>query len=130
MRQCCLNHEILLWLIFLIFFAAYSSADILVFSTIGRQIEEEFRDMPAKFGGIISPEGIKVCCWICFIINYIYVISYSRVFSFFNFLNPRIILEFNVYVLENSLGISGLIWNFYYSLWYLWWDDYKWKSCK
>jgi len=62
MRQCCLNHEILLWLIFLIFFAAYSSADILVFSTIGRQIEEEFRDMPAKFGGIISPEGIKVCC--------------------------------------------------------------------
>ncbi|KAG5325222.1 RNF13 ligase, partial [Pseudoatta argentina] len=59
MRQCCLNHQVLLWLIFLIFFAAYSSADILVFSTIGRQIEEEFRDMPAKFGGIISPEGIK-----------------------------------------------------------------------
>jgi len=61
MRQCCLNHQVLLWLIFLIFYAAYSSADILVFSAVARhQIEEEFRDMPAKFGGIIPPEGIKV----------------------------------------------------------------------
>lgn len=61
MRQCCLNHQVLLWLIFLIFYAAYSSGDILVFSAVARhQIEEEFRDMPAKFGGIIPPEGIKV----------------------------------------------------------------------
>ncbi|XP_011635221.1 E3 ubiquitin-protein ligase RNF13-like isoform X1 [Pogonomyrmex barbatus] len=60
MRQCCLNHQILLWVIFLILYAAYSSADILVFSAVARhQIEEEFRDMPAKFGGIIPPEGIK-----------------------------------------------------------------------
>ncbi|KAH0945979.1 hypothetical protein HN011_007040 [Eciton burchellii] len=35
-------------------------ADILVFSAMARhQIEEEFRDMPAKFGGVIPPEGIK-----------------------------------------------------------------------
>lgn len=60
MRQCCLNHQVLLWLILLIFYAAYSSGDILVFSAVARhQIEEEFRDMPAKFGGIIPPEGIK-----------------------------------------------------------------------
>lgn len=31
-----------------------------MFSAVARhQIEEEFRDMPAKFGGIIPPEGIK-----------------------------------------------------------------------
>lgn len=61
MRQCCLNHQVLLWLIFLIFYTAHSSADILVFSAVARhQIEEEFRDMPAKFGGIIPSEGIKV----------------------------------------------------------------------
>lgn len=46
---------------FLILYATYSSADILVFSAMARhQIEEEFRDMPAKFGGIIPSEGIKV----------------------------------------------------------------------
>lgn len=61
MGQCCLSYQILLWLLFLILYAAYSNADILVFSTIARhQIEEEFRDMPAKFGGVIPPEGIKV----------------------------------------------------------------------
>lgn len=60
MRQCCLNHPVLSWLIFLILYATYSSADILVFSAVARhQIEEEFRDMPAKFGGIIPSEGIK-----------------------------------------------------------------------
>lgn len=60
MRQCCLNHQVLLWLIFLIMCAVYSDADILVFSAMARhQIEEEFRDMPAKFGGIIPAEGIK-----------------------------------------------------------------------
>ncbi|TGZ48913.1 E3 ubiquitin-protein ligase RNF13-like [Temnothorax curvispinosus] len=59
MRQC-LNHQVLSWLIFLIFYATYSSGDILVFSAQGRhQIEEEFHDMPAKFGGMIPPEGIK-----------------------------------------------------------------------
>jgi len=61
MGQFCSNYRFLLWLIFLILYAAYSSADILVFSAVARhQIEEEFRDMPAKFGGIIPPEGIKV----------------------------------------------------------------------
>ncbi|EFN74498.1 RING finger protein 13 [Camponotus floridanus] len=60
MRQCCLNHQVLLWIMFLILYATYSSADILVFSAMARhQIEEEFRDMPAKFGGIIPSEGIK-----------------------------------------------------------------------
>ncbi|XP_012526293.1 E3 ubiquitin-protein ligase RNF13 [Monomorium pharaonis] len=60
MRHCCLNHQVLLWLICLIFYTTHSSADILVFSAVARhQIEEEFRDMPAKFGGIIPPEGIK-----------------------------------------------------------------------
>lgn len=60
MQQCCLNHQVLLWLIFLILYATYSSADILVFSAVARhQIEEEFHDMPAKFGGIIPSEGIK-----------------------------------------------------------------------
>ncbi|XP_012218002.1 E3 ubiquitin-protein ligase RNF13 isoform X2 [Linepithema humile] len=60
MGQYCLNYQILLWLIFLILCATYSSADILVFNAVARhQIEEEFRDMPAKFGGIIPPEGIK-----------------------------------------------------------------------
>ncbi|KAL6429292.1 hypothetical protein ACFW04_008182 [Cataglyphis niger] len=60
MQQCFLNHQVLLWLILLILYATYSSADILVFSAVARhQIEEEFRDMPAKFGGIIPSEGIK-----------------------------------------------------------------------
>jgi len=53
----------------LILYAAHCSADILVFSAMARhQIEEEFRDMPAKFGGVIPPEGIKVCLFY-FIIN-------------------------------------------------------------
>ncbi|KAL0128345.1 hypothetical protein PUN28_003555 [Cardiocondyla obscurior] len=60
MGQDCLSHQILLWLIFLIFYTEFSSGDILVFSAAARhQIEEEFRDMPAKFGNVILPEGIK-----------------------------------------------------------------------
>lgn len=66
MQQCCLSQQVLLWLIFLILYAAHSSADILVFSAMARhQIEEEFRDMPAKFGGVIQPEGIKVRLFYC-----------------------------------------------------------------
>lgn len=60
MRQCCLSHRLQLWLMFLTLCVVYSHADILVFSAAARhQIEEEFRDMPAKFGGLIPPEGIK-----------------------------------------------------------------------
>lgn len=61
MRQCCLNHQVLQWILLVILCAAYGRADILVFSAEARhQIEEEFRDMPAKFGGLIPTEGIKV----------------------------------------------------------------------
>lgn len=60
MEQCCLNCKILLWPILLILCAAYSGAEILIFSAGARhQIEEEFHDMPAKFGGVIPNEGIK-----------------------------------------------------------------------
>lgn len=60
MRQCCINHQLQLWLIFLIFSIVHTRADILVFSAAARhQIEEEFRDMPARFGGLIPSEGIK-----------------------------------------------------------------------
>lgn len=60
MRQCCLKHQVLLWFVLLILCTMYTSADILVFSALARhQIEEEFRDMPAKFGGIIPAEGVK-----------------------------------------------------------------------
>ncbi|XP_011138262.1 E3 ubiquitin-protein ligase RNF13-like isoform X2 [Harpegnathos saltator] len=60
MRQCCVNHQVLQWLLCLVLGAAYSRADILVFSAEARhQIEEEFRDMPAKFGGSIPADGIK-----------------------------------------------------------------------
>lgn len=60
MRQCCISHQLQLWLIFLIFAIVHTRADILVFSAAARhQIEEEFRDMPARFGGLIPLEGIK-----------------------------------------------------------------------
>ncbi|XP_078039090.1 E3 ubiquitin-protein ligase RNF167 isoform X2 [Augochlora pura] len=60
MRQCCLNHQLQLWLMFLVFCVMCNKADILVFSAAARhQIEEEFRDMPARFGGFIPSEGIK-----------------------------------------------------------------------
>lgn len=84
MRQCCLNHPVLSWLIFLILYATYSSADILVFSAVARhQIEEEFRDMPAKFGGIIPSEGIKVHSFNFFMIQillYLYMYIYKLFF--------------------------------------------------
>lgn len=61
MRQCCLNHQLQLWFMFLVFCVVCNRADILVFSAAARhQIEEEFRDMPARFGGLIPSEGIKV----------------------------------------------------------------------
>lgn len=62
MPQCCLSHRTQLWLIFLtLLLFSTVQADILVFSNADRhQIEEEFRDMPARFGGQIPPEGIKV----------------------------------------------------------------------
>ncbi|OAD47015.1 E3 ubiquitin-protein ligase RNF13 [Eufriesea mexicana] len=60
MRQCCLSHQLQLWLMFLVFCVMCNKADILVFSAAARhQIEEEFRDMPARFGGLIPSEGIK-----------------------------------------------------------------------
>ncbi|CAK9832125.1 E3 ubiquitin-protein ligase RNF13 [Anthophora retusa] len=61
MRQCCLSHQLQLWLMFLVFCVVCNTrADILVFSAAARhQIEEEFRDMPARFGRLIPSEGIK-----------------------------------------------------------------------
>ncbi|XP_020278149.1 E3 ubiquitin-protein ligase RNF13-like [Pseudomyrmex gracilis] len=60
MQRCCLNYQVLQWLTFLILYTARSNADILVFSAVARhQIEEEFRDMPARFGSMIPPDGIK-----------------------------------------------------------------------
>ncbi|KZC05093.1 E3 ubiquitin-protein ligase RNF13, partial [Dufourea novaeangliae] len=60
MRQCCLNHQLQLWIMFLVSCVVYNRADILVFSAAARyQIEEEFRDMPARFGGLIPSDGIK-----------------------------------------------------------------------
>ncbi|XP_017882111.1 E3 ubiquitin-protein ligase RNF167-like [Ceratina calcarata] len=60
MRQCCSSHQLQLWLMYLVFCAMYTKADILVFSAAARhQIEEEFRDMPARFGGLIPSDGIK-----------------------------------------------------------------------
>ncbi|XP_066581951.1 E3 ubiquitin-protein ligase RNF13-like [Prorops nasuta] len=60
MWQCCLNHQAQVWLMFLAFLILHCQADILVFSASARQqIEEEFRDMPARFGGLIPTEGIK-----------------------------------------------------------------------
>ncbi|XP_076752484.1 E3 ubiquitin-protein ligase RNF13 [Xylocopa sonorina] len=60
MKQCCLSHQLQLWLMFLVFCVICNNADILVFSAATRhQIEEEFRDMPARFGDLIPSEGIK-----------------------------------------------------------------------
>ncbi|XP_053980296.1 E3 ubiquitin-protein ligase RNF167 isoform X1 [Hylaeus volcanicus] len=60
MRQCCVNHQLQLWLLLLVVCVVYNRADILVFSAAARhQIEEEFRDIPARFGGLIPSEGIK-----------------------------------------------------------------------
>ncbi|XP_033207331.1 E3 ubiquitin-protein ligase RNF13-like isoform X2 [Belonocnema kinseyi] len=60
MPKCCLSHRTQLWLILLTILFSYVRADILVFSATDRhQVEEEFRDMPAKFGAQIPPEGIK-----------------------------------------------------------------------
>lgn len=77
MKQCCLSHQLQLWLMFLVFCVMCNRADILVFSAAARhQIEEEFRDMPARFGGLIPSEGIKVfdLFIIILIIRNIYII--------------------------------------------------------
>lgn len=61
MPKCCRTHRDQIWLTFLTVCIAYAGADILVFSSISRhQIEEEFRDAPARFGGLIPSEGIQV----------------------------------------------------------------------
>lgn len=78
MRQCCLSHQVLQWLLFLILYAACGHADILVFTTEARhQIEEELRDMPAKFGGLIPTDGIKVCGFNS-PVSVIYAVIYAR----------------------------------------------------
>lgn len=61
MQQCCVSHQVQLWLLLLLLCVAYCGADILVFSAGTRyQVDDEFRDMPARFGGFIPSEGIKV----------------------------------------------------------------------
>lgn len=61
MSLCCFKHRVQLWLALMFACFAYVRADILVFSANERhQIEEEFRDMPARFGDLIPSEGIKV----------------------------------------------------------------------
>ncbi|KAL2721587.1 E3 ubiquitin-protein ligase RNF13-like isoform X1 [Vespula maculifrons] len=60
MQQCCVSHQVQLWLLLLLLCVAYCGADILVFSAGTRyQVDDEFRDMPARFGGFIPSEGIK-----------------------------------------------------------------------
>ncbi|XP_043288089.1 E3 ubiquitin-protein ligase RNF13-like [Venturia canescens] len=60
MPQCCHSHRDQIWLTFLTVCIACAGADILVFSSISRhQIEAEFRDAPARFGGLIPSEGIQ-----------------------------------------------------------------------
>ncbi|XP_076175384.1 uncharacterized protein LOC143150762 isoform X2 [Ptiloglossa arizonensis] len=57
MRQC---HHLQLRLMILLVCVVCNRADIFVFSATARhQIEEVFRDMPARFGGMIQSEGIK-----------------------------------------------------------------------
>lgn len=48
-------------LIFLAVCVVCGNADILVFSDMSKhQIEEEFRDVPARFGALIPSQGIEV----------------------------------------------------------------------
>lgn len=67
---------------FLVFCVMCNRADILVFSAAARhQIEEEFRDMPARFGGLIPSEGIKVSIIIrniCIIFSIYYIIYFRK----------------------------------------------------
>lgn len=58
----CINSHILQWLtIITIISVGHVAADVLVFSASTRhQIEEEFRDVPARFGALIPSEGIQV----------------------------------------------------------------------
>ena len=61
MPLCSKSQRTQLWLTILTICVANAGADILVFSASDKhQIEEEFRDVPARFGGMIPPEGIKV----------------------------------------------------------------------
>ncbi|XP_046415837.1 E3 ubiquitin-protein ligase RNF13-like isoform X1 [Neodiprion fabricii] len=59
MPRCCLSHRVQLWLAILTICVAYAGADILVFSTTAKHQITEFRDAPARFGGLIPVEGIK-----------------------------------------------------------------------
>lgn len=55
------SHFILKWLMLMTVYVSFASADIMVFSTISRnEIEQQFKDAPARFGGPIPPEGIRV----------------------------------------------------------------------
>ncbi|XP_012284933.1 E3 ubiquitin-protein ligase RNF13 isoform X2 [Orussus abietinus] len=55
-----LSHRVQLWVVLLTICFAYANADILVFSAAARHmVEEEFRDVPARFGGLIPSVGIK-----------------------------------------------------------------------
>ena len=61
MLKCCLNQPTQLWFAILTICVGYVKADILVFSaTDSHKVEQGFRDLPARFGGMIPAEGIKV----------------------------------------------------------------------
>ncbi|XP_063993282.1 E3 ubiquitin-protein ligase RNF167-like isoform X2 [Diachasmimorpha longicaudata] len=60
MPGCCERHRTVLWFMVWTICCQCTRADILVFSAAARhQIEEEFRDAPARFGPLISSDGIK-----------------------------------------------------------------------
>ncbi|KAL2734201.1 E3 ubiquitin-protein ligase RNF13-like isoform X1 [Vespula squamosa] len=60
MQQCCVSHQVQLWPLLLLFCVTYCGADILVFSVGTRyEVDDEFKDIPARFGGFIPSEGIK-----------------------------------------------------------------------
>lgn len=49
------------WVSLLAICVGFVNADILVFSTKdSHRVERIFKDLPARFGGFIPPEGIKV----------------------------------------------------------------------
>jgi hypothetical protein len=61
MFKCFLNQPMQLCFFVMIIGVGYAKADILVFSAKdSHKVEQEFRDLPARFGDIIPTEGIKV----------------------------------------------------------------------
>ena len=55
------NRPIQLWLLIVTVGIGYGKADVLVFPINDSQtFEENFPDMPARFGGFIPIEGLKV----------------------------------------------------------------------